>query len=107
MKIINLNTASKLENPLGLDARLAADSAEVQIVQFTLRPEEVIPPHGLPVRVFFVVMEGQGEVTIGNEKEVVSENTVIECPPGVERGWRAIGEKTLRVLAVKSMLSGE
>ena len=38
-----------------------------------------------------------------NQKEVVSENTLIECPPGVERGWKAVGKGILRVVAIKSM----
>ncbi len=103
MNIVDFDTAPRFENPLGLSACLAVDTEDVQIVQFTLKPEEVIPPHALPMRVFFIVLEGSGEVTVSNEKKVVSENTLIECPPGVERGWKAVGKGILRVVAIKSM----
>ena len=105
MKIINVTEAPILDNPLGLNARIAADSEEIQIVHFTLQPEEVILPHALPMRVFFIVLEGEGEISIDNKKEIVSENCLIESPPNVERGWKAVGNKQLRVVAIKAMKS--
>ena len=102
MKIVTLQDAPKMETPLGLDARVAASAPEAELVQFTLRPGEVIPPHPMPVRVFFVVLAGQGEITVGDRTDVVSRDQIVEIEPGVKRGWRAVGTETLRVLAVKT-----
>jgi len=101
MKIINLTNAAKLGNFPDLDARLALDLEDIQIVHLTLKPEEVIDAHELPIKVIFIVLEGKGEISINDEKEVVSENCLIEVPPGANRGWKAIGDKELRIAAIK------
>lgn len=102
MKVSNLNKAPVLENALGLDARVAASAQEAELVQFTLSPGEVIPPHPMPVRVFFIVLEGEGEITVDGYSEAATVNDVIEIEPGAQRGWKSVGKENLRVLAVKT-----
>lgn len=102
MKITNLNTAARLENPMGLDARVAASTKEAELVQFTLQPGESIPLHPMTVRVFFIVLEGRGKITVDDEIQTVGVNDVVEIEPGLMRGWEAIGHSPLRVAAVKT-----
>ena len=102
MKITSLHTAPVLENPSGLDARVAASAQEAELVQFKLSPGEIIPPHPMPVRVFFIVLEGEGEITVDGHGETVSADHVVEIEPGAQRSWKAVGKDILRVLAVKT-----
>lgn len=102
MKITNLNTAARLENPQGLNARVAASTEEGELVQFTLKPGESIPLHPMSVRVFFIVLEGRGRITAGDRTETAEANDVIEIEPHTLRGWEATGKTPLRVVAVKT-----
>lgn len=105
MKIVNWNTAPLLNTATDLEARLMADSEQVQIVQFSLSRGEEIPLHVLPFTVFFVVLEGEGTITIGAETATVGPGTLITCPGGADRGWKAAVDGGCRVLAVKSLHS--
>ncbi|GLQ96099.1 cupin domain-containing protein [Dyella mobilis] len=58
----------------------------------------------------FFVLEGSGEVRIGNEKHPIRQGDIIACPPGGPENAHQIintGSGELRYLAVSSKLSPE
>lgn len=72
------------------------------MVHFTLPPGGIIPLHNMPFEVCFLVLEGKGTLTVGDENHVVSENFRILCLPATRRGWRNFStEENLRVLVLK------
>ena len=55
-----------------------------------------------PVDVFFYVISGTGVVEVGEERETVFADTVIDSPKGIPHCWYNESEEDLRVLVVKT-----
>ena len=49
----------------------------------------------------FFVLEGTGVVEVGDEKEEVGANTLIDSPAKIPHCWYNESDSTLRVLVVK------
>ncbi len=101
MNTVEVSNASVFPNPHGIDARKIYDTENAQVIVVTLKPGEKLKKHITPVDVFFFVLEGRGIVEIGEEKEEVSSNTLIESPAKIPHCWYNEGDATLRVLVVK------
>ena len=101
MKITNALTAEEAPNPHGVSARPIYDSPHAMAVHITLQPGELLKRHITPVDVFFYVLDGTGVVEIGEEKETVSRDMIIESPAGIPHRLANEGEQVFRVLVVK------
>ena len=101
MKITRVSDAPAHQNPHGVDARKLYDSEHAQVVALTLQPGEQLKKHITPVDVIFFVLEGTGIVEVGDEKEEVSANTLIESPAKIPHCWYNQSDAILRVLVVK------
>jgi mannose-6-phosphate isomerase-like protein (cupin superfamily) len=66
-----------------------------------LQPGEQLKKHITPVNVIFFVLEGTGIVEVGDEKEEVSANTLIDSPAKIPHCWYNESDAVLRVLVVK------
>ena len=77
MKYIEMANASISPNPHGDDDRKLYDTLNAQVMIITLKPGESLKPHITPVDAIFYVLEGQGIVEVGDEKQLVSANTLI------------------------------
>ncbi len=78
MKITNALTAKGKPNPHGVSARPVYDSPHAEAVHITLEPGQSLRKHVTPVDVFFYVLEGTGIVEIGEERETVARDMIIE-----------------------------
>ena len=58
----------------------------------SLKPGQSLKKHTTPVDVFFYILEGKGIVEIGDEKQEVEKDTIIESPKGIPHLLRNIGE---------------
>jgi len=56
------------------------------VVLICLKAEQEIPPHPEPYAVLFVVLGGEGTITVGTERYEVKPNHVIFAPQGGVRG---------------------
>ena len=101
MKIIEINDFEPTETPHHVDVRKIYDTKDAQAVHITLKPGESLKRHATPVDVFFYVLEGSGIVEIGEEKEEVIKDTLIESPAGIVHCWYNKSDKILRVLVTK------
>jgi mannose-6-phosphate isomerase-like protein (cupin superfamily) len=101
MKIISVKDVESQANPHGVDARKLYDTEHAQAVHITLKPGEQLKRHITPVDVFFYVLEGKGIVEIGEEKEEVGPDTLIESPARIPHCWYNRGAETLRILVTK------
>ncbi len=77
-------------------------SSEAVIIHMTINPGKAIEPHSAPVDMEFFVLEGEGLFTIGDEKALVRQGTLVAAPKGLAHGIANPGEAHLRILAVKN-----
>lgn len=101
MKITKVSDAPQHQNPHGIDVRKLYDTEHAQAVVVTLQPGEQLKKHITPVDVFFFVLEGRGIVEVGDEKEEVGPNTLIDSPAKIPHCWYNESDASLRVLVVK------
>ncbi|MCK9579962.1 MAG: cupin domain-containing protein [Methanoregula sp.] len=101
MKITNVAHVVSGPNPHHVDARKIYDTAHAMAVVITLQPGEALKKHITPVDVFFYVLEGTGVVEIGDEKQVVSKDMLVESPARIPHKWTNESGALFRVLVVK------
>ena len=101
MKITNALTAEDKPNPHGVSAKPIYDSPHAMAVHITLQPGQALKKHATPVDVFFYVLEGTGVVEIGEEREAVTRDMIVESPARVPHRLSNDGGEVFRVLVVK------
>lgn len=107
MKSTKITDIEEKENPHGVSVRTIYDHDAAQAVHILLRPGERLKKHITPVDVFFYVLEGRGQVEIGEELEVVEKDTIVESPARVpHRLINPYGED-FRFLVVKAPRQSE
>ncbi len=77
---------------------------EVEAVHLQIEEGGSLPVHTTPVEVFFYVLEGEGEIEIGDERTAVTVDTMVESPKMIPHGLRNTGSGPFRVLVVKTPL---
>ena len=102
MKVVEIKNVQSKPNPHGVDVRQISDTANAQISHITLKPGESLKKHITPVDVVFYVLEGQGIVEIGDEKRLVSPDTLIESPAKIPHRWINESGGIVRILVVKT-----
>ena len=97
MPVLDLQARSEFsaERPR---SQLLYDSEAARVVLFNLRAGQSVPPHVAPVRVLMLVIEGQGELTVGEEKQAVGPGSLAICEPNQPHGFSAAQD--LSVLAI-------
>lgn len=101
MKLTKVSDVVSGPNPHHVDARKIYDSPHAMGVVITLQPGESLKKHITPVDVFFYVLEGEGIVEIGDEREVVGADVLVESPARIPHLWKNEGDSVFRVLVVK------
>ena len=101
MKITNVATVVSGPNPHHVDARKIYESPHAMAVVITLKPGEALKKHITPVDVFFYVLEGTGVVEIGDEKQTVGKDMLVESPARIPHRWTNESTAVFRVLVVK------
>jgi mannose-6-phosphate isomerase-like protein (cupin superfamily) len=101
MKIIEAKQAEATPNPHGVRTSRIYDSEHAQAVHILLKPGESLKKHITPVDVFFYVLEGEGVIEIGEERETVGPDTLIESPAKIPHRWLNESDADFRVLVVK------
>jgi len=112
MKITDVSKVVSGPNPHHVDARKIYDTPYAMAVVITLQPGEALKKHITPVDVFFYVLEGTvdvffyvlegtGVVEIGDEKQSMGKDMLIESPARVPHKWSNESKSVFRVLVVK------
>lgn len=102
MKIINVAKIQTNQNPHGVDARKIFETEHVQVVHILLKPGEHLKKHSTAVDVFFYILEGEGIVEIGDEKQKVSKDMLIDSPKDIPHCLFNESTDIFRVLVVKT-----
>jgi len=101
MRVIEARKEESSPNPHGVHASKIYDSEHAQAVHILLKPGESLKKHITPVDVFFYVLEGEGVIEIGEERETVGADTLIESPARIPHRWLNESDADFRVLVVK------
>jgi len=101
MKTVDARKAEASPNPHGVHASKIYDTEHAQAVHILLKPGESLKKHITPVDVFFYVLEGEGVVEIGEERETAGPDTLIESPARIPHRWSNESDEDFRVLVVK------
>ncbi|OPY22726.1 MAG: Cupin domain protein [Methanobacterium sp. PtaU1.Bin242] len=101
MKIVSMESSPIVDTPHKVDVRKLYDTENAMTIHITLKPEEKLLRHITPVDVFFYVLEGEGIVEVGDEKKLVSNDTLIDSPARIPHCWYNESDKILRFLVVK------
>ena len=101
MKIVKWKNVEITQNPHGVDARKLYDTEYAQVVHITLKPGERLKKHITPVDVIFYVLEGKGIIEIGDEKQEVGPDTLVDSPAKIPHCWYNESNDILRFLVIK------
>jgi mannose-6-phosphate isomerase-like protein (cupin superfamily) len=102
MEITRVRDVEPGKNPHGVDAKMIYSHENASVTIITLKPGESLKRHITPVDVFFYVLEGEGVVEVGEEKETTGKDTVIHSPAKVAHRWYNESKKPLRFLVAKT-----
>lgn len=91
-----------MENAHKVDARNLYNTADAMITVITLEPGQSLKRHITPVDVAFYVLGGQGIVEIGDEKQEVCADTLVESPKDIVHCWYNESSEPLRFMVVKA-----
>ena len=101
MKITDVSQVVSGPNPHHVDARKIYESPHAMAVVITLKPGESLKKHITPVDVFFYVLEGAGVIEIGDERQTVGKDILIESPARIPHRWINESTALFRVLVIK------
>lgn len=102
MIIKTLEMQDIMENAHGVDARNLYNKESAMVTVITLTPGQMLRRHITPVDVAFYVLEGEGVVEIGQEKETVTKDTLIESPKDIVHCWYNESQKPLKFMVIKA-----
>jgi len=102
MKVVNIGGLEDRQNPHGVKVKTVYDHEAAQAVHITLGPGQELKKHVTPVDVFFYVLEGKGQVEIGDEAVEIARDTVVESPAHIPHRLMNPFDKTFRFLVVKA-----
>lgn len=101
MEVVEAKTADLTANPHQVKASKLHDSEHAQVMHIVLEPGESLKKHITPVDVIFYVLEGHGVVEIGEEKQQVGADTLINSPAKIPHCWHNESSSVLRFLVIK------
>src|SRR5690242_14784203 len=101
MKLIELIAAERV--PIDIDARKVCIRTDLELIHLDFAAGESLARHANLFDVVFYVVEGAGELEVGDEKRQVGQDTAVEVAAGEQRGWSNPGPGHLRILVVKAL----
>ena len=102
MIIKKLNDVEVTNNAHGVDARMLYSTEHAVLTVLKLMPGQSLKRHITPVDVAFYVLEGRGIVEVGEEKQEVGADTLIESPKDILHCWYNESDQPLRVMILKA-----
>lgn len=102
MEIVNAQTAAEISTPHQVSVRALHSTEHTQVTLIELKPGEALKRHITPVDVFFYILEGQGIVEMGQEREQVSADELIVSPARIPHRLLNESDSMFRFLVVKT-----
>lgn len=101
MDIINLEKSTNFSAEKFSPNRLI-EKKEVQVVLLAFEPGQGVPEHKTPVNVFFQVVKGTVEITIGEETKEVAAGNIVLSPANIPHAIKNSSGDRAAVLVVKT-----
>ena len=102
MIIKKLQEVAPMKNAHGIDARNLYNYDSAMITIMLLQSGEKLKKHITPVDVAFYLIEGNGIVEIGDEKQEVGPDTLIESPKDIMHCWYNESDNPLKIMVIKA-----
>ena len=102
MIIRKLNDTEIMKNAHGVDARNLYNTDDAMVTVITLTPGQKLKSHITPVDVAFYVLEGTGVVEVGEGREEVTKDSLVESPKDVVHCWYNESDADLRFMVIKA-----
>jgi len=106
MKITELAKTPVAKNPHNVDVKKLFASPGTAVVVITLQPGESLKKHVTPVDVLFYVLEGTVIVEIGDERQGVGKDSLVESPAMIPHTLHNESTALCRVLLIKMLATG-
>lgn len=97
-----LNETPIMETAHNVDARNLYNTEDAMVTVITLQPGQALKRHITPVDVAFYVLSGKGTIEIGEEKQEVGAETLVESPKDIVHCWYNESSEPLRFMVVKA-----
>ncbi len=91
-----------METAHNVDSRNVYNTPDAMITVITLKPGQSLKRHITPVDVAFYVLSGKGVVEIGDERQEVAADTLVESPRDIVHCWHNESSEPLRFMVVKA-----
>jgi quercetin dioxygenase-like cupin family protein len=101
MKTVKVCNVPSFQNPHGVDAKKLCEMPSASVTIMNLSQGQSLKKHTTPVDVFFYILEGKGEVEVGQETQTVEKDTLIESPKDIPHLLRNTGKEPFKFLVVK------
>ena len=101
MKVTRVDSISVFQNPHEVEAKRIYENDKIGVIYMALKPGKSLKKHTTPVDVFFYILEGKGIVEIGEEKQEVEKDMLIESPKGIPHLLKNTSEQVFKFLVVK------
>ena len=102
MKIINIKDIQIADTPHKVAIKKLYNFEHGTFVHIELKPGEALKKHITPVDVTFYVLEGEGVVEIGKEREAIKKDQLIFSPAKILHRLLNEFEQTFRFLVIKT-----
>jgi quercetin dioxygenase-like cupin family protein len=101
VRALSLGEAPGVPGAGPLDAVLLLEADLLELVHFRLQPGDGIPEHVMPIEVVFLMLEGEGILTVNGSEHPARRGAALRCPAGASRAWKNPGPDPVRVLVLK------
>jgi mannose-6-phosphate isomerase-like protein (cupin superfamily) len=101
VKVTKVADTNSFQNVHSVEAKKIYDTENAEAIHMCLAPGQSLKKHTTPVDVFFYILEGKGYVEIGDEKQEVEKDMLIDSPKGIPHLLRNSGNSVFRFLVVK------
>ena len=101
MKLLEVNKAERSDTPHKVDVRPLISNPHISTVHITLEPAESLKKHITPVDALFYVLEGNPTIEVGEERQQVGPDTIIESPARIPHNIMNETESRARILVMK------
>lgn len=102
MEKTNISKIHGYLNKYQVITKSLVDHEHATIKLISLLPGQTIPKHQVPLDVTFIILKGQGKITIGTQTEPVTANDVILCPPDTVMSLEASRNEGFEFLNIKT-----
>jgi quercetin dioxygenase-like cupin family protein len=86
MNVVNYQAIEAEKTGDGFSGKVFSSDTSVKVVQMTIEPGGRVPPHATPVHVIFHVLEGQAEITVGDESITAIPGYILDSPVDIPHG---------------------